>query len=100
MKELTKEKFDDAVNKSIHLKSCRHCGAGGGEIVIMIPWYGRTGARIRCANRDCDAETKLYSIHEVIDDGERFGTVITRASIMRGIKEASDEWNRIYKESL
>ena len=96
---ISKEEFDYAIENGLCLNSCRRCGAGGGEIVIMMPWYGREGARIRCMNGKCDAETALYPIDEAIDDGERLGMVITRASIMRGIKEAADEWNRIYKRS-
>lgn len=91
MKSVSENKIDVLVSKSIKLNPCE-CGNGHGEIVIMIPWYGATGAKCRCSN--CGRETKVYGISTTLISDTRIATPIIDRSLIKGIRNAVNDWNK------
>ena len=89
MKEVTEAKFEDILNKQIRLDRCPQCKVGGGDILIRMPWYGKTGVCIKCPY--CGHESKTYGATEVVFCGKRMATPFTEKSIMRGILKAVEE---------
>lgn len=91
-KEVSKQKFDAIMSKDIRLDLCPLCGYGA-EIVVKIPWYGQTGARVQCTN--CRHGTRIFNIHSEFHCGETksLGTPILEKSIMVGIRAAIQSWN-------
>lgn len=90
MRTVTKEKFGAIMNKSIHLGECPKCGAGGGEILVRMPWYGKFGVCIRC--QYCNYETKTRGITSPMFDKNRIGTPVIDKSLLRGIHTAINDW--------
>lgn len=89
MREVTEAKLKDILSQSIELGRCPTCEIGGGDILIRMPWYGKTGACIKCPY--CGHETKTYGITETIFCGKKMETPFTEKAIMRGILEAIKE---------
>lgn len=71
-------------------KPCRRCGQHP-DIVIKMPWYGKTGAKVECK---CGAETPLFSISEVIFTETSLSTPYTENALIYGIMSAVKEWNK------
>lgn len=71
-------------------KPCRRCGQHP-DIVIKMPWYGKTGAKIECK---CGAETPLFSINEVVFTDKSMSTPYTDNALIYGIISAVKEWNK------
>lgn len=94
IKQVSTAKFDAIIGKSIHLGYCPKCRNLGGKIQVLMPCYGKVGAKVSCIY--CDYETKLYGIHTVImeEDGGRSGTPTIEKSLMSGIRNAINDWNR------
>ena len=89
-KEVSRKKFDAIMNKNIRLDLCPLCGYGA-EIVVKIPWYGQTGARVQCSN--CRHGTRIFNIHSELHCDGALGTPILEKSIMAGIRSAIQSWN-------
>lgn len=91
-KEVSKQKFDVLMNKEIKLDRCPVCGANG-EIVVLMPWYGQTGAKVRCTK--CKHSTKIFDIHShfYCVETKSLGTPILEKSLARGIRAAMQSWN-------
>ena len=91
-KEVSKQKFDVIMSKEIKLNRCPACGASG-KIVILMPWYGQTGAKVHCTK--CKYSTKIFDIHSSIHCAETksLGTPILEKSLVRGIRAAMQSWN-------
>lgn len=94
IKTVSTPKFDAIIGKSIHLGYCPKCRNLGGKIQVLMPCYGKTGAKVSCTH--CDYETKLYGIHTIIFEkcGNRSGTPTIEKSLMQGIRNAINDWNR------
>ena len=94
IKTVSTPKFDALIDKSIQLGYCPKCRSFGGKIQVLMPCYGKTGAKVSCIY--CDYETKMYGIHTVIfeKDGNRSGTPTIEKSLMAGIRKAINDWNR------
>jgi hypothetical protein len=95
IKKVSTAKFDAIIGKSINLGYCPNCRNIGGKVEILMPCYGKTGVRVSCIY--CDYKTKLYGIHTVIFEkgGElRTGTPTIEKSLMQGIRNAINDWNR------
>lgn len=91
-KEVSKYKFETLMNKGIKLDLCPKCGASG-EIVVLMPWYGQTGAKVHCTK--CKYSTKVFNIHSHFHCAETksLGTPILEKSLVRGIRAAMQSWN-------
>lgn len=91
-KEVSKQKFDAIMSKNIRIDLCPLCGCGA-EIVVKMPWYGQTGARVQCSK--CEYSTKFFDIHSMFNckENRSLGTPILEKSIMRGIRSAIQSWN-------
>ena len=91
-KNVSKQKFDAIMSKAISLDLCPHCG-GPAEIVVRIPWYGQTGAKVQCSH--CGYSTRIFDIHSTFhcDETKSLGTPILEKSIMVGIRAAIQSWN-------
>lgn len=94
IKTVSTPEFDAIIDKSILLGYCPKCRSLGGKIQVLMPCYGKTGAKVSC--NYCDHETKLYGINTVIfeKDGNRSGTPTIEESLMAGIRNAINDWNR------
>lgn len=95
VKEVTRQKFDAIMSKGITLKLCPLCG-GPAEIVVKIPWYGPTGAMVRCTK--CGYGTGMFGIHSYFSCGKSYGTPILEKSILKGIRSSIQSWNSTWKE--
>lgn len=82
-KDISKQKFDVLMSKGIELDRCPICGANG-EIVVLLPWYGNTGEKVRCSK--CKYSTKIFDIHShfYCAETKTLGTPILEKSLMRG----------------
>lgn len=94
IKVVSTTKFDALIGKSISLGYCPRCRNLGGKIQVLMPAYGKTGAKVSCTH--CDYETKLYDIHTFImeEGGPRGGSPTIEKSLMAGIRNAINDWNR------
>ena len=94
IKEVSTAKFDAIMGKSIHLGYCPKCRNLGGKIQVLMPCYGKTGAKVSCNH--CDYETRLYPIHTMMFEmgGPRSGTPTIEKSLMAGIRNAINGWNK------
>jgi hypothetical protein len=93
IKTVSTPKFDALISKSISLGYCPRCRNLGGKIQVLMPCYGKTGAKVSCIY--CDYETKLYGISTFIfeKDGKRSGSPTIERSLMQGIRNAINDWN-------
>ena len=91
-KEVSIQKFEAIMRKNIQLDLCPNC-RGPAEIVVKIPWYGQTGARVQCSK--CGYGTRLYNIHSEFhcEETKSIMTPILEKSIIAGIRKAVQEWN-------
>ena len=91
-KSVSKQKLEAIKSKGITLQLCPVCG-NAGEIVVSMPWYGRTGAKVQCTK--CGYSTKCFSIHSHFDCSEshEIATPILEKSLMIGIRSAMQSWN-------
>jgi hypothetical protein len=89
MSEITEAEFQDIISNQIELGRCPKCGIGGGDILIRMPWYGKTGVCVKC--QYCGHETKTYGISKAIFCGKKMATPFTPETIMRGILQAVKE---------
>lgn len=97
-KSVSKQKFETIISKGIELDLCPMC-RNHPEIVVSIPWYGRTGAKVQCTK--CGYSTKYFSIHSHFDcpESHQIATPILEKSLMIGIRSAIQSWNtRTQKE--
>lgn len=94
IKEVSTAKFDALISKSIQLGHCPKCRNLGGKVEILMPCYGKTGVRVSCIY--CDYKTKLYGMSAFIHDAatKRSGTPTIEKSLMAGIRNAINDWNR------
>ena len=93
MDKLCTPDFDDVMKKSIRVRECPHCGHVA-EIRVVIPMYGRTGARVQCPS--CNCQTAYMGITECISElggKKRLGTPTTPEAMMSGLMEAVRVWN-------
>lgn len=90
-RDVSEQEFNDIMRNSIKLGKCPKCEIGGGDILIRMPWYGKTGVCVKCPH--CGHETNTYAIAELIFSGKRMATPFTENAIMRGILEAVEERN-------
>lgn len=89
--ELTREEFIQIMDGSIRLGKCT-CGYGGGEVRIMLPWYGKTGLFITCPQ--CSRSTKLFGVFETIfSEDKSLGTPTTYNAVTQALRLAVDCWN-------
>lgn len=89
MNKVTEAEFQDIISNQIELGKCPKCGIGGGDILIRMPWYGKTGVCVKCPY--CGHETQTYGITETIFCGKKMATPFTQKAIMRGILQAVKE---------
>ena len=89
MREVTEAEFKAIMTNRIELGKCPECELGGGDILIRMPWYGKTGVCIKCPC--CGHETKTYGVTEAITFGKTMATLFTKKAIMRGILQAIKE---------
>lgn len=91
-KEVSKQKFDAIMSKDIKLDHCPICRANA-EIVVNIPWYGATGAKVQCTK--CKHSTKFFNIysHFHCAEAKSIGNPTLEKSLMRGIRAAIQSWN-------
>lgn len=93
MKEVNTQEFDSLMSKSVRVRECPHCGHVA-EIRIIIPMYGRTGARVECPN--CHCQTANQGISDCLFENggnKRLGTPITPEAMLSGVLEAIRLWN-------
>lgn len=96
MRDVSEAEFKDIMSNRIELGKCPKCESGGGDILIRMPWYGKTGACIKCPY--CGHETKTYGITETMFCGKKIATPFTKKAIMRGVLQAVEEWQKGGKE--
>lgn len=89
MKGVTEKELNEIMSNEIDLGKCPQCGIGGGDILVRMPWYGKTGACIKCPC--CGHETKTYGITETLLCGKKISTPFTEKALLRGILEAIQE---------
>ena len=97
-KSVSKQKFEAIISKGIELDLCPMC-KNHADIVVSIPWYGRTGAKVQCTK--CGYSTKYFNIHSHFDcpESHQVATPILEKSLMIGIRSAIQSWNtRTQKE--
>lgn len=76
MQEVSPEKFNDLMKKSIQLGACPRCGVGGAaDIMVEFRMYGKKGVYCRCYF--CGYETKRRMTSINISDSQRYGTPTT-----------------------
>ena len=92
MRDVTEKEFSEIMSNRIALGKCPKCEIGGGDILVRMPWYGKTGACIKCPY--CGHETKTYGVTEVMFCGKKIGTPFTEEALLRGIHEAIQEWKK------
>ena len=91
--DITVEKFDALIAKSITLRECPQCRNYGGQIIVDMPMYGKEGAYCKCYQ--CGFETKRHTTHIFMKDKRnRIGTPIIEKSLMGAIRQAVSAWNR------
>lgn len=75
MKTVETDKFNELMKSSVKIRECPHCGHIA-EIRVVIPTYGKTGARVQCPK--CNCQTEYVGISEMIlkKGTSRFGTRI------------------------
>ena len=92
IQEVSSEKFNARIKKSIHLGECPGCGSiGTAQIRVDFPLYGKKGAYCRCLF--CGYETKRQKTSIDIVDSKRYGTPTIEKSLMGAIRQAVNEWN-------
>ncbi len=93
MKEVSPKIYNKLRKHKIDIERCKECGYSP-EVVVAYPWYGGTGAKVRCGH--CGAKAKLHNIAMCIvnsKDGS-LATPVTRKSMMDGIMAAIEDWNQ------
>ena len=91
--DITVEKFDELIAKSIQLRNCPKCNYYGGQIIIDMPMYGKEGAYCKC--NMCGFETKRQSTRIFMKDKRnRMATPIIEKSLMGAIRQAVNEFNK------
>lgn len=96
MNKVTEAEFQDIIRNQIELGKCPKCGIGGGDILIRMPWYGKTGACVKCPY--CGHETKTYGVSETLFCSKKMATPFTEKALLRGIHKAIQEWKKGGKE--
>ena len=96
MRDVTESELKDIIGQAIKLGKCPKCGIGGGDILVRMPWYGKTGACIKCPY--CGHETQTYGITETIFCDKKMATPFTKEAVMRGILQAVKERQKGEKE--
>lgn len=91
-KEVSAEKFDALMKKSIVLKECPKCRNYGAQIRVDFPLYGRWGAYCKCYQ--CGFETKRRNTNICMSDNKkRIGSPTIEKSLMGAIRQAVNDWN-------
>lgn len=91
--DVSVEKFDALVAKSIILRNCPKCNNYGGQIIIDMPMYGKEGAYCKCYQ--CGYETRRHSTNIIVTDKrKRIATPIIDKSLMGEIRQAVYDYNR------
>lgn len=92
--EVDRETYESLLKSSIRVMECPCCGHSA-EIIVSVPVYGRTGARVVCPS--CGVQTKYEDINGCYfkKDGTGIVTPINPDTMMRGILEAIRHWNGI-----
>ena len=90
--EVDRETYESLLQSSIRVMECPCCGHSA-EIIVSVPVYGRTGARVVCPS--CGVQTRYEDIHGCYfeKDGSRMATPITPDTMMKGVLEAIRHWN-------
>jgi len=92
IQEVSTDKFNELMKKSIQLGACPRCGFGGAaDIMVEFRLYGKKGADCRCYF--CGYETKRRMTCINISDSQRYGTPTTEKNIMEAIRQAINDWN-------
>ena len=92
-RDITVEKFDALLAKSIVLRECPECRNYGGQIIVDMPAYGKEGAYCKC--RQCGFETKRRTARILMKDKRnRIGTPIIDKSLVAAIRQAVNDYNR------
>lgn len=92
MRDVTEKELNEIMSNKIYLAKCPKCDIGGGDILVRMPWYGKTGACIKCPY--CGYETKTYGVSETLFCGKKIASPFTEKALMRGIHKAIQEWNK------
>ena len=93
IQEVSSEKFNALMKKSIRLGECHRCGSiGTAQIRIDFPLYGKKGAYCRCLF--CGYKTTRQKTSIDIVDSKRYGTPTIEKSLMGAIRQAINEWGR------
>ena len=93
MQEVSPEKYNALMKKSISLGACPRCGfSGAADIIVEFRLYGKKGAFCRCFF--CGYETKRRNTSIEMTDSKRFGTPTIEKSLMRSVRQAINEWGR------
>lgn len=82
--------WSDIENEAPELRPCPFCG-GGAQLIISHPWYGASGAAVRCLR--CHMHGPLASICATILTPGKLSTPLLPESLERGITAAVDTWN-------